>query len=88
MGSQFVCTAITLAGCSFSLVFLINMPYWCIAYGCTNTFHKSDNRSWYHHLLLEEEELLKKWITKISKPTHQSTSMPGYVMIIWILLAS
>ena len=36
---------------------------------------------------LEDEELLKKWLVKI-EPTHQSTSTPVYVVIIFILLAS
>ena len=72
--------------CSFSFVFIINMLYWCIAYDCTNYFRKSDNRSWYR-LPLKDEELLKKWLAKI-EPTHQSTSTPVYVVMIFILLAS
>ena len=55
------------------------MPHWCIAYGCTNSFRKSDNRSW-HRLPQEDKELLNKWLVKIRQtntPVNQYARICG-----------
>ena len=65
--------------CALSFVFRSEMPHWCIAYGCTNSFRKSDNRSW-HRLPLEDKELLNNWLVKIRRtntPVNQYARICG-----------
>ena len=46
--------------------FSLEMPRWCIAYGCNNSYGKGNTTSW-HRLPLDDPELLSKWLAKIRR---------------------
>ena len=59
--------------------FLFEMPQWCIAYGYTNSSHIKIKKSW-HYLLLENKELLSKWLAKIRRtntPVNEHSRLCG-----------